>query len=71
MRKCTRYYAIESLPALLGDRQFKLLCTALGLNAHKFNERHRKRAGDVFAEFVEAAATKNSKSRRTAEPEGL
>lgn len=47
------YYALESLPALLGDRQFKLLCDALNI---RFEGGTPKQQGAVFDLEVEEKA---------------
>jgi len=50
-------YSLESLPALIGDRQFKMLCDALGISDAmvdaKAGRADRFDAGAFFAEAVQ------------------
>jgi hypothetical protein len=46
------YYALESLPELLGERQFKMLCDALDIAEDRFLDIKGTR-GEAFAHLIE------------------
>ncbi|PRD42093.1 hypothetical protein C5748_18230 [Phyllobacterium phragmitis] len=48
-------YALESLPELIGERQFKMLCVALGINTDQ-----SLITGEYVAGFIQGAYDRRS-----------
>ncbi|GGB00142.1 hypothetical protein GCM10011491_30500 [Brucella endophytica] len=62
------FYALESLPELIGERQFKMLCEALDIDEKIFLFKEYKQLGysreEYFARYIQSRANSTLERRK-------